>query len=92
MYLVFDLPPAGASTFPSAHTVAFLLHREFEKWSNRYQIEHRTKFHKNRLRFVLTTEQEYHFFMLTWTPDMSISGRTLDSEWSKFEVVNPPKY
>lgn len=92
MYLVFDLPESGGSTFPSAHTVAFWLHREFEKWSDRYQIDHRTKFHKGRLRLILETEQEYNFFMLTWNPDYFISSRQLDQKWANWEVVEPPKH
>jgi hypothetical protein len=92
MYLVFDLPPVADHVFPSAHTVAFWLHREFERWSERYQIEHRTKYHKNRLRLIFSSDQEYNFFMITWNPDMMISSRQLDSNWAKFEVVNLPKY
>jgi len=92
MYLVFDLPQAGGYTFPSAHTVAFWLHREFEKWSERYQIDHKTKFHKDKLRLILDTEQEYHFFMLTWNPDFKISGTTLSTIWASYSVVDPPKH
>jgi hypothetical protein len=92
MYLVFDLPPSVEHMFPSAHTVAFWLHREFDKWSDRYQIAYKTKFHKSRMRFILASEQEYHFFMLTWNPNMMLSNRTIEDKWSKFEVVEPPNH
>lgn len=92
MYLVFDLPPAVEQVFPSAHTVAFLLHREFDKWSDKYQIKYKTKFHKNRLRFILDTDSEYHFFMWSWNPDLTISTRNIDAQWARYEVVSPPKH
>lgn len=96
MYLVFDLPRAGDSPYPSAHTVAFWLHREFEKWSERHQISYKTKYHKNKLRLILATDQEYQFFMWSWNPDLTvsgtISGRTIDPIWSRYTVVDPPKH
>lgn len=92
MYLVFDLPAAGVDTYPSAHVVAYWLHNELDKWNNRYQIEYRTKYHKNTLRLVFGNETEYHFFMLSWNPDMYIAGHRLDEKWSKMRVMNPPKH
>lgn len=90
MYLVFDLPEMGDDD-PSPHTVAFLLHRELDLWSEKHQVEYKTKFHKNRLRFILSSERDYHFFMLSWNPNLVIAGHRLDEEWVKPRVVDPPK-
>ena len=91
MYLVFDLPKLGDND-PSTHTVAFLLHREIDLWYEKYQIAYKTKFHKNRLRLIFSNEDDYFFFMLSWNPNMSISGTKLDPEWVKPRVVDPPKH
>jgi hypothetical protein len=92
MYLVFDLPKAGASTFPNAHAVAWLLHREFDAWKERHQIEYKTKFHKDTLRLIFSTESEYHFFMLSWNPNVQVNSVSIDPKWAKPRVVDPPKH
>jgi hypothetical protein len=93
MYLVFDLPQPGGTSFPTAHAVAFWLHRELERWHERYEIPYKTKFHKNRLRLIMDNEADYHFFMLSWNPDFTLNGLyKIDPSWSKVRVVNPPKH
>lgn len=92
MYLVFDLPEPGGSVFPTAHTVAFLLHRELDAWHEKHQIPYKTKYHKNRLRLIFSNENEYYFFMLSWNPNMLINGNRLDSKWAVVTVVDPPKH
>lgn len=91
MYLVFGLPEMGDND-PSPHTIAFWLHREIDLWAEKYQITYKTKFHKNRLRLVFSNDSEYHFFMLSWSPNFYIGGHKLDEHWSKPKVVNLPKY
>ena len=76
---------------PTAHVVAYWLHREFDNWSEKYEIEYKTKFHKNRVRFLLNTEQEYYFFMISWNPDYLVNNDPLDKSWALFTVVDPPK-
>ena len=91
MYFVFDLPTPGADTIPTAHTVAFWLHREFDEWSMKYHIPYRTKFHKNRLRFILGNDTEYHFFLLSWNPNLIIGTYTMEPEWIRPHVIETPK-
>jgi hypothetical protein len=91
MYLVFDLPDSG-DYFPSSHTVAFWLHREFDLWSQKYQVEYKTKFHKNKLRLIMNSESNYHFFLLSWNPNYTINNRTIDPEWAMPTIVDPPKH
>jgi hypothetical protein len=92
MYLVFDLPETGDSAFPTAHTIAFWLHREFDLWATKHEVEYKTKFHKNRLRLIMNSDSDYHFFLLSWDPKYSISHRTIDPEWGKPTIVDPPKH
>jgi hypothetical protein len=92
MYLVFDLPPAGGYITPSAHTIAYWLHREIDAWYTRHGIEYRTKFHKTKLRLIFSTEQEYNFFMMSWAPNFDFRGYKIEEKWAKFTVANPPKY
>ena len=91
MYLAFDLPDPRDNN-PSAHTVAFCIHRELDKWGNRYQIEFKTKYHKNRLRLIFPIENEYHFFMLTWSPNTVVSGHSLPDIWLQPRAVEVPKH
>jgi hypothetical protein len=91
MYLVFDLPD-GSDYAPSAHTIAYWLHREFDTWHEKYQIPYKTKFHKDRLRFILSTTEEYTFFMLSWDPNYKLNGYKIDPFWATFTIVEPPKY
>lgn len=91
MYLVFDLPASG-DNYPSAHTIAFWLHREIDEWSKRYQIEYKTKFHKSRLRLIFASDDLYFFFMVGWNPNYTINNHSIDPKWSRFTVINPPKH
>jgi len=91
MYLVFDLPEPGTD-FPTPHIVAFWVHRELDNWSQKHQLKYKTKFHKNRIRLIFPTEDEYYFFMISWDPNYNINGYRIDTEWSKFRVVEPPKH
>ena len=95
MYLVFDLPE-WESENPSAPTIAFVVHRELGLWHERYQIDYKTKFHKNRLRLIFPTDTEYTFFLMTWTPspDVIVVGRriTLEDKWVRPRIVSPPKH
>jgi hypothetical protein len=91
MYLVFDLPEPG-DDFPTAHTIAFWLHREFDKWAEHYQVEYKTKYHKQRLRLIMSNDKDYHFFLLSWNPEHLISGYTVEGKWAKPNIVDPPKH
>ena len=92
MYLAFDLPSAGSKDFPTAHIIAYWLHREFDSWEQIHQVPYRTKFHKNKLRLIFSTEAEYYFFMISWKPSFIINGVTLDESWARFAVINPPMH
>lgn len=91
MYLVFDLPTPG-DDFPSAHTVAFWVHRELDNWFQKHQIVYKTKYHKNRLRVIFSNEDEYYFFMLSWNPNYTIAGVKMEDKWSKYRVIHTPKH
>jgi hypothetical protein len=94
MYLVFDLPEVGEDKFPSAHTIAFWLHREFDLWATHHEVAYKTKFHKNKLRLIMNSDSDYHFFMLSWNPDFSLlpGFHKIDPVWSKPQIINPPKH
>ena len=95
MYLVFDLPD-WKSENPTASTVAYVIHRELALWEEKYQVKYQTKFHKNRLRLIFPTDEEYTFFLMCWTPfhNVIVNGRliVLDDKWLKPRSVNPPKH
>ena len=91
MYLVFDLPKL-AEVDPSPHAIAFWLHRELDRWQERHNIAYKTKYHKNRLRLIMDSEANYHFFMLSWNPDFYLNNYRIDEKWSKVRVIDPPKH
>jgi hypothetical protein len=92
MYLVFELPKPGGDDYPSAHAVAFWLHREFDRWFERFELPYKTKFHKNNLRLIFTKDEEYTFFLLSWQPNFMLNGIRIPEHWAMPRMVNPPKH
>lgn len=87
MYLVFDLP-SGAGGMAAAHVLGEL-RSAFTKWSERYEIPHKTKVHKYTVRLIFSNESDYHFFMWSWDPSIYMPRHP---NWARYTVVNPPKH
>jgi hypothetical protein len=67
MLIEFDILGFVPSTWSSS-TIAHIVIKEIEKWSERYQIPIKIKFRKNTITLGFDDDKHYLFFGLTFDP------------------------
>ena len=62
MYLEWDLSAVGLIYGSTS------LRREIHEWAEQAEIRYKTKIVKHKFKLVLTNEQDYSHFTLSWNP------------------------
>lgn len=67
MYIEFNLP-AGAAAQAAGHA-NYIISKELEAWSEKYQIPYITKNVKYTKRVTFENDKHYSLFAMTWNTD-----------------------
>lgn len=83
MYIEFRIPSGGGGM--PAQYANYWLRQNLQAWSERYNVEYRTKHIKYTVRVTFDDDKMYDFFAMTWRPKSQHMQNVLE----QYRLIEP---